>query len=125
MSLTRPECFNYQPGDYIFLKVPAIAKYEWHPFTISSSPEQQDFIGLHIRSVGTWTSKLYDFVEERNLNLKNDVESACKNVQLNLSRINSVTYMKMIESGFKQDDVTIEGHCRTKHLSNHKVQVRK
>ena len=125
MSLTRPEYFNYQPGDYIFLKVPAIAKYEWHPFTISSSPEQQDFIGLHIRSVGTWTSKLYDFVEERNLNLKNDVESACKNVQLNLSRINSVTYMKMIESGFKQDDVTIEGHCRTKHLSNQKVQVRK
>ena len=64
LMLTRPKRFNYQPGDYIFLKIPAIAKYEWHPFTISSSPEQ-DFLGLHIRSVGTWTNKLYDFVKDR------------------------------------------------------------
>ncbi len=64
--LTRPTNFTYQPGDYIFIQIPAIAKYEWHPFTISSAPEQQGFIWLHIRSVGTWTKKLYEFFEERN-----------------------------------------------------------
>lgn len=24
----------------MFVNIPAIAKYEWHPFTISSAPEQ-------------------------------------------------------------------------------------
>ena len=50
----------------MFVQIPALAKYEWHPFTISSTPEQQGFIWLHIRSVGTWTNKLYEYFEERN-----------------------------------------------------------
>ena len=73
--MTHPKRFNYQPGDYIFLKIPSIAKYEWHPFTMSSSPEQ-DFIGLHIRAVGTWTNKLYDFIVEYNKTLKKKAEQA-------------------------------------------------
>ena len=51
---------------------------------MSSSPEQQDFIGLHIRSVGTWTNKLYDFVEERNRELKKGVELAERRLQLQI-----------------------------------------
>ncbi len=66
LVLTRPVHFSYQPGDYIFIQIPGIAKYEWHPFTISSAPEQQGFIWLHIRSAGTWTKKLYEFFEKRN-----------------------------------------------------------
>ncbi|MCG8626101.1 MAG: hypothetical protein MJE68_29400, partial [Proteobacteria bacterium] len=73
---------NYQPGDYIFLKIPSIAKYEWHPFTMSSSPEQ-DFIGLHIRAVGTWTNKLYDFIVEYNKILKNKAEQAERIIRFN------------------------------------------
>ena len=64
--LTRPANFNYQPGDYIFIQIPVIAKYEWHPFTISSAPEQQGFIWLHVRSVGTWTNKLLKFFDKKN-----------------------------------------------------------
>ena len=81
LGLTRPKRFNYQPGDYIFLKIPSIAKYEWHPFTMSSSPEQ-DFIGLHIRAVGTWTNKLYEFVDEINQAQKQSLEIAEKQLQL-------------------------------------------
>jgi predicted ferric reductase len=66
LVITHPESFKFQPGDYIFLQIPQIAKYEWHPFTISSAPEQEGFLWLHIRSVGTWTNKLYKFFEERN-----------------------------------------------------------
>jgi len=51
----------------VFIQIPCIAKYEWHPFTISSAPEQKGFIWLHIRSVGTWTNKLYEFFEYRNM----------------------------------------------------------
>ena len=81
LGLTRPKRFNYQPGDYIFLKIPSIAKYEWHPFTMSSSPEQ-DFIGLHIRAVGTWTNKLYEFVDEISRAQKRGFEIAEKRLQL-------------------------------------------
>ena len=48
----------------VFVKIPAIAKFEWHPFTISSAPEQQDFFTLHIRGVGQWTNRLYQYFEE-------------------------------------------------------------
>ena len=40
LVIKRPKNFQYQPGDYVFLKVPTIASFEWHPFTISSAPEQ-------------------------------------------------------------------------------------
>ena len=73
LALTCPRRFNYQPGDYVFLKIPSIAKTEWHPFTISSSPEQ-DFIGLHIRAVGTWTNKLYELISERSKSSRRALE---------------------------------------------------
>lgn len=41
LVISRPDNFRYRPGDYIFLQIPAIAKFEWHPFTISSAPEMK------------------------------------------------------------------------------------
>jgi len=41
LVIKRPHQFDFHPGDYVFVNVPAIAKYEWHPFTISSAPEQE------------------------------------------------------------------------------------
>jgi hypothetical protein len=41
LIVKRPHNFNFAPGDWVFVKIPAIAKFEWHPFTISSAPEQQ------------------------------------------------------------------------------------
>ncbi|XP_043844130.1 NADPH oxidase 5 [Dromiciops gliroides] len=61
LVINRPSFFRYKPGDYVFLNIPAIAKYEWHPFTISSAPEQEDAIWLHIRSQGQWTNRLYEY----------------------------------------------------------------
>ena len=64
MVIKRPANFHYKPGDYVLVNIPKVAKYEWHPFTISSSPEQSSNIWLHIRAVGTWTKKLYDHYEQ-------------------------------------------------------------
>ena len=41
LIIRRPEKFNFSPGDWVFVKIPAIAVSEWHPFTISSAPEQK------------------------------------------------------------------------------------
>ncbi|XP_071788669.1 NADPH oxidase 5-like [Asterias amurensis] len=65
LQITRPPHFDYEPGDYLFINIPEVAKHEWHPFTISSAPEQPDTISMHIRSAGNWTNKLYSFYDER------------------------------------------------------------
>lgn len=40
LVVKRPQFFHFKPGDYVYINIPEIAKYEWHPFTISSAPEQ-------------------------------------------------------------------------------------
>uniref|UniRef100_A0A6G1SM82 NADPH oxidase 5 n=1 Tax=Aceria tosichella TaxID=561515 RepID=A0A6G1SM82_9ACAR len=63
LVIKRPANFEYSPGDWIYVLVPQIAKYEWHPFTISSAPEQEGVIWLHIRAVGEWTRCLRSYFE--------------------------------------------------------------
>ncbi|CAL8375158.1 unnamed protein product [Arctogadus glacialis] len=40
LVIKRPPFFTFKPGDYLYINIPDIATYEWHPFTISSAPEQ-------------------------------------------------------------------------------------
>jgi len=62
LLIRRPKGFVHRAGDYLFLKVPAIAPHEWHPFTISSAPERQH-LTLHVRSLGNFTLALHKLVE--------------------------------------------------------------
>ncbi|XP_065216938.1 NADPH oxidase 5-like [Planococcus citri] len=71
LVIKRPPHFDFHPGDYVFVNIPAIANYEWHPFTISSAPEQEDYMWLHIRGVGEWTNRLYDYFEREQEKLHN------------------------------------------------------
>jgi predicted ferric reductase/Ca2+-binding EF-hand superfamily protein len=64
LEIERPPGFTFGAGDYVFLRIPACAKHEWHPFTISSAPEQPN-LSFHVRSLGNWTSALRRHVEER------------------------------------------------------------
>ncbi|XP_019404173.1 PREDICTED: NADPH oxidase 3 [Crocodylus porosus] len=50
--------FKMEPGQYIFLQCPSISKLEWHPFTLTSAPEEE-FFSVHIRVVGDWTGALF------------------------------------------------------------------
>nr|XP_033330474.1 NADPH oxidase 5 [Megalopta genalis] len=92
LVIKRPLHFDFRPGDYVFVNVPAIARYEWHPFTISSAPEQEDYIWLHIRAVGEWTNSLYSYFEREQVKLQGggvypedccDNKSVSKNIYLN------------------------------------------
>ncbi|NXH50184.1 NOX5 oxidase, partial [Dicaeum eximium] len=64
LVIQRPKSFHFQPGDYVYLNIPAIAAYEWHPFSISSAPEQPETLWLHIRARGQWTTKLYEYFQQ-------------------------------------------------------------
>jgi len=59
LIIDRPPGFNFCAGDWVFIKIPAVASSEWHPFTISSAPEVQGQFTLHIRGVGQWTNSLH------------------------------------------------------------------
>jgi predicted ferric reductase len=57
LEIARPPGMHFGAGDYCFLRIPAIATREWHPFTISSAPER-DHLVFHVRSLGNWTTAL-------------------------------------------------------------------
>ena len=65
LVVERPAGFEFGAGDYAFLRIPAIARHEWHPFTISSAPELPA-LGFHVRSLGNWSSALRRYVETPN-----------------------------------------------------------
>ncbi|KAJ1925204.1 hypothetical protein IWQ60_004697 [Tieghemiomyces parasiticus] len=41
-------------GQYIYINCPEISRHQWHPFTLTSAPED-DFISIHMRVAGDWT----------------------------------------------------------------------
>ncbi|XP_069090771.1 NADPH oxidase 3 [Pleurodeles waltl] len=50
--------FKMEPGQYVFLQCPSISQLEWHPFTLTSAPEEEYF-SVHVRVVGDWTEALW------------------------------------------------------------------
>lgn len=64
LEIERPPRFKFHAGDYVFLRIPAIARHEWHPYTISSAPELPT-LTVHARSLGNWSGALRRLVEQR------------------------------------------------------------
>eukprot|EP00042_Codosiga_hollandica_P017225 m.46506 g.46506 ORF g.46506 m.46506 type:complete len:1158 (+) comp47417_c0_seq4:292-3765(+) len=60
MLISKPAGLRCKPGQYIFLQVPLISKFEWHPFTLSSAPDDK-YLSLHVRRAGDWTSDIYNY----------------------------------------------------------------
>ncbi|XP_061571442.1 LOW QUALITY PROTEIN: cytochrome b-245 heavy chain [Cololabis saira] len=50
--------FGMAVGQYVFIQVPSVSRLEWHPFTLTSAPEEDHF-SAHIRIVGDWTEAVY------------------------------------------------------------------
>uniref|UniRef100_A0A3B3IDP9 NADPH oxidase 1 n=1 Tax=Oryzias latipes TaxID=8090 RepID=A0A3B3IDP9_ORYLA len=59
----RKKGFKMEVGQYVFLNCPSISQLEWHPFTMTSAPEE-DFFSVHIRSAGDWTDQLIDTMQK-------------------------------------------------------------
>ena len=65
MHFEKPT-MNYNPGQYLYLNIPEISKYEWHPFTITSAPHE-GFISVHIKVVGDWTESVLEIIKKSNI----------------------------------------------------------
>ncbi|XP_070807848.1 NADPH oxidase 1 isoform X3 [Pituophis catenifer annectens] len=57
--------FSMEIGQYVFLNCPTISYLEWHPFTLTSAPEE-NFFSVHIRVAGDWTETLIDTLQQPN-----------------------------------------------------------
>lgn len=65
IHITKPAGFKYKSGMYLFLQCPQISSFEWHPFSITSAPNDP-FLSVHIRTLGDWTSELRRIFSEAN-----------------------------------------------------------
>ena len=62
----KPKTFrDHLPGMYLYLNIPELSGFEWHPFTITSAPED-DHLSLNIRAVGDWTIALHSIMQACN-----------------------------------------------------------
>jgi len=55
--------FTFKAGQYVFLSIPAISWTQWHPFTVSSPPKNNDdSIVIYIKAVGGFTNQMLDIL---------------------------------------------------------------
>jgi hypothetical protein len=57
LELQKPKYFKFRCGQYAQINISKISKYQWHPFTFASSPND-DSLFFYINPVGDWTSEL-------------------------------------------------------------------
>jgi len=54
---------RHNAGQYVFLAVPKLSIWQWHPFSIASSPSDSQTV-LLIKAVGDWTRQLHALAAE-------------------------------------------------------------
>ncbi|OMO52315.1 Cytochrome b245, heavy chain [Corchorus olitorius] len=57
LHMSKPHGFRYKSGQYMFVNCAAVSPFEWHPFSITSAPGD-DYLSVHIRTLGDWTRQL-------------------------------------------------------------------
>ncbi|KAJ8082261.1 hypothetical protein PM082_008109 [Marasmius tenuissimus] len=53
----KKEKTTTRAGQYVYLSCPEVSYFQWHPFTLTSAPEE-DYLSVHIRVVGDFTRAL-------------------------------------------------------------------
>ena len=61
--------FKYYGGQFCFVCIPVISPWEWHPFSLSSSPHHPVLM-LHIKTLGQWTQRLEDLATRPNVDVR-------------------------------------------------------
>ncbi|GAU36031.1 hypothetical protein TSUD_208000 [Trifolium subterraneum] len=63
LKMQKPEGFKYRSGMYIFIQCPQISPFQWHPFSLTSGP-QDEYLSVHIRTLGDWSYHIYALFQE-------------------------------------------------------------
>ncbi|KAI3773502.1 hypothetical protein L1987_48032 [Smallanthus sonchifolius] len=57
LHMSKPRGFKYKSGQYMFVNCADVSPNEWHPFFITSAPDD-DYLSVHIQTLGDWTRQL-------------------------------------------------------------------
>ncbi|KAJ2961651.1 hypothetical protein NQZ79_g3192 [Umbelopsis isabellina] len=60
---------KHEAGQHVFICIPKISPFEWHPFTITSASNETGRIELHAKVAGNYTRKLYSFQDGEEMNI--------------------------------------------------------
>ncbi|KAJ2746464.1 hypothetical protein GGI20_001307 [Coemansia sp. BCRC 34301] len=71
---------NLKVGQYVYLCVPSISLFQWHPFTLTSAPEE-DELSVHIWVGGDWTRRLIDMFQQNAVIARNHLDTVHQPVQ--------------------------------------------
>lgn len=63
--------FNYKAGQYAFVLIPSISRLQWHPYTISSAP-QESTLTIHVKDNGSWSRAVTRIPNGKNITVKVD-----------------------------------------------------
>ena len=63
LQFQKSKCFQYNAGQYVFLCIPKLSHLQWHPFSISSSPNQE-YVSIHVKGLGGWTNSLVQLARD-------------------------------------------------------------
>jgi predicted ferric reductase len=64
ICISKTKTFSYNPGQYVYIAIPAISWTQWHPFSIASAPND-DTVKLYVRKAGNWTSALFELARSK------------------------------------------------------------
>jgi predicted ferric reductase len=63
LQIPRGDRFQtYSTGQHVYINIPSLSHWQWHPFTIASAPGEPH-IELGIRSLGDYTHQLVTYVD--------------------------------------------------------------
>ncbi len=66
LEIQKPQKFNFRCGQYAQINIPSISKWQWHPFTIASSP-YDDNLYFYVNPAGDWTKQLKELAFKRGI----------------------------------------------------------
>ncbi|CAF4128750.1 unnamed protein product [Rotaria socialis] len=72
LKIHRSKSFRFQLGDYIFINLPRVAPFEFHSFTVSSAPQESNYITVHIQAISNWTKRVYEYFKNMPENQNNE-----------------------------------------------------
>ncbi|KAG6548648.1 hypothetical protein Mapa_009802 [Marchantia paleacea] len=61
LKFAKPEYLTYYPLSHLFVLLPSVSRFEWHPFSTASSPlDETNQICIYIKPLGGFTKQLHD-----------------------------------------------------------------
>ena len=58
-SFEKPKWLKSNPGDYVYVNCPWVSKFQWYPFNLMPSMDN-NIAFLNVKASGVWSEKLYD-----------------------------------------------------------------